>query len=514
MKRIVKILLSFVLIVTICCSLLSINTFAAGSAISLANSTVTVGEDVSVTLTFDAGEAMYSVSGVINYDTSILEYKSGNASGGAGVVKIVDSPPSGETKVSYTLTFKTLAAGAASISLSDCYYVSSGPDGGAGGAGPLVALSGATATQNVMDVTLSDNANLKSMYLSSGTLSPAFSPDVTEYSVTVDNSVKQCKISAVAEDSAATIQVTGSANLKIGTNTRSVVVTAPNGAQKTYNLTITRESTVKNPESSTDSTSSQTEPSDDQNLKVTIDGVEHTLPEDISAIALFKGFSLAKTIHNGIEIPVAVDANNHYKIYYLKSNTDEKYYPYTYNEKTKTFNKLVYFTQGEYTYILADSPDEKALLENYYATSTTILDFTVNCYANSQQPDFYYIYCYNGSDFGYYRYDAAEKTIQRFPDMQLSFEEPEDDVPVINETPKTLKERFNSLSSNSKLVLFLIILFTIALVVLLVLFIINLFKRLRYGNAAPDIEEFEIEDISIDGFVLEDEVTEVNDDEN
>ena len=493
MKQLIKILISAVLTLSVLLSLFTVNTLAAGCVISLSTESATVGEAVSVTVTFDAGEAMYAISGIINYDSSLLEYKSGNATGGAGVLRLVESP-SGETSTSYTLTFNTLAAGSAGISISDSRYSTLGANGA-----EERAITGASATVSVKDVTLSDNANLKSMYLSAGTLSPAFSPDVTEYSVTVDKSVTQCKITAVAAESAAKVEVTGSPNLKVGANTRSVIVTAPNGTQKTYTLNITR--------SETDSAANEGDVTATEEqlkkLQVAIEGVEHTISTDLSTIALFKGFTLSTTQHNGIEIPVAIDGNNEYMIYYLKSSVDEYHYPYTYDQATQTFNKVVYFTQGEFTYILSNFPDNNPLMNNYYSTTATIFDQTVSCFSNSQQPDYYYIYCYNGFAFSYYRYDSFERSLQRFPDIELTAYT---DEPVDTEAPKSFAERFNSLSSNSKLLVILILLFVILAIGLIVLLVIRIAKGFsNKDNTDYDYNNvIEFEETSINGLLIED----------
>ena len=81
-------------------------------------------------------------------------------------------------------------------------------------------------------VVLSGNANLSSLKVSSGTLSPAFSANTTNYSVTVPNNVTSVTISAVTAEKDAKTSISGKNSLSVGTNTRVITVTAPNGATK------------------------------------------------------------------------------------------------------------------------------------------------------------------------------------------------------------------------------------------------------------------------------------------
>ncbi|MGG1552449.1 S-layer homology domain-containing protein [Paenibacillus ferrarius] len=100
--------------------------------------------------------------------------------------------------------------------------------------------------------TASDNADLSSLALSSGTLSPAFAADIGSYSSSVPYAISSVTVKPSADDSHATITVngkpaasgqTGSAiNLNVGNNVISIVVTAENGETKTYTVTVTRAS--------------------------------------------------------------------------------------------------------------------------------------------------------------------------------------------------------------------------------------------------------------------------------
>jgi len=87
----------------------------------------------------------------------------------------------------------------------------------------------------------STNNNLGSLTLSSGTLTPDFSPTVTDYKVDVVGAVSTITITGVPEDATAT--VTGNvtdAPLKVGANYFTITVTAQSNATKKYYITVTR----------------------------------------------------------------------------------------------------------------------------------------------------------------------------------------------------------------------------------------------------------------------------------
>ena len=96
---------------------------------------------------------------------------------------------------------------------------------------------------------LSDNADLGGLTISSGTLSPQFSSSVTAYTASVDNSVTQVTVTPTASDSSATITVNGNTvtsgtgyiltGLTVDTTTVTVIVTAQDSTTKTYIITVT-----------------------------------------------------------------------------------------------------------------------------------------------------------------------------------------------------------------------------------------------------------------------------------
>lgn len=464
-----------------CCFIFTASA-AAKTTIAFSSNNPAVNDSVTVTVTVSGGEAMYSTEFSVSYNPDVLRFESGDsASGGAGVVKVAGLPGSA-TKQSYSLKFTAIAAGSSTIQASGTAYYENTEDS-----------IGASASMTVSDAAKSDNANLKSLSLSNGTLSPKFSASKTSYTATVANSVTEVKVYATAQDSGAKVEVSGESALKVGKNTRTVTVTAPSGAQKTYTITITR---------SEEDTVSETEPTSEPEvnpLETTVDGAAYTVLNDISGITLPAGFSAATAEYNGVEVSVAKDADGNYALYYLKSADGETAEPYLLNGGD-TFERLQYAAFGDKFYIFAEIPAELTAPEGYYETAVKIGEFSIKAFAasNSEFTDFYYVYCFYDGGARMYRYDSRENVLQRSPDFKLVSAK-EDKLP----DSAGFAERFASLSANAKTVVIGLLLAAVGAAALIVLLIIKLVKGRKmildgYDDSdilfRPDFEETTVDD--------------------
>ncbi|WP_168736003.1 cadherin-like beta sandwich domain-containing protein [Cohnella fermenti] len=94
------------------------------------------------------------------------------------------------------------------------------------------------------------DTDLSSLSLSAGELSPSFDPSVTSYTVDVENEIKSLSVTAAVYDSQSSIAVndagvasgtaSGAIDLAVGANEVEVVVTAEDGTEKTYTVTVNR----------------------------------------------------------------------------------------------------------------------------------------------------------------------------------------------------------------------------------------------------------------------------------
>jgi len=142
----------------------------------------------------------------------------------------------------------------------------------------MMQVNDATGTVKVNSPPVySGDNNLSSLSVSPGTLSPAFSADQTEYSVTVPYDVKNINVSAGKSHGAARVAIS-STELSVGQNTVTVTVTAENGNRKQYFIRVTR-----------------TE-SELAGITAQINGENYTVAHEPSVLAIPQGYtqSLAK----------------------------------------------------------------------------------------------------------------------------------------------------------------------------------------------------------------------------
>lgn len=237
MKRIVR--TAFVLL---CLGALTgalfVSARAAAGDVIFSDPSAVVGDSVTVNV-----YATVNVAGLdmtLTYDTDLLTYTGfsgglGNAAvrDSGGALHVVDYCASGDGRFSLNLSFTARAQGTAVIRPTACAASDAGGD--------ELSLEFASHSARVSITSASANCDLSALYVEPGTLSPAFSPALTSYSVTVPNSAAWIAVSPVKSDGAASYVVRGNDSLAVGTNTVTVTVTAGNGAQKVYMLTVTRQ---------------------------------------------------------------------------------------------------------------------------------------------------------------------------------------------------------------------------------------------------------------------------------
>ena len=321
------------------------NAFASSAKVSLSGGgTVEKGDSLTITLKY-SGATFGSATARVTYDSSILEYSScsgAEANGGGGTVILTMANGSGTESLSCKLKFKAAKAGSTTVSVSttDVYNID------------MEELTAGSASTTVTVKSTADkastDADLSAMAVSSGTLSPAFSPSVTSYKVKVPNSVTTCTISADKSDSKSSISVTGSPNLKVGENVRKVTVTAESGKTKTYTITITREAAEggtsgsgQSGETSGSQTDSQTQ--ENQPIETEIGGVTYIVCEDFENVEIPETFHEDAAAYNDKQIPVIRSAEGNLVLALLKpaessgEEAGQEAAWYFYSEKSNKF---------------------------------------------------------------------------------------------------------------------------------------------------------------------------------
>ena len=220
---------------------LSFQSFAANAKIAFSDPSAKTGSEFSVTMKFTStsGDALGNTDVMLSYDASAIEFLGGseNASGGSGAIRVT-SGMTGATEVATELKFRALKPGTTGITISSWE--------GYDGDGQTLTMdhqgsSTITITAGEAAANLSNDAALQSLQVSPGALEPAFSPDVTAYSVSVGLDVEKLTVSAAANHEKASVAVEGGTELQPGANTVICRVTAEDGSTvQDYTITVNK----------------------------------------------------------------------------------------------------------------------------------------------------------------------------------------------------------------------------------------------------------------------------------
>lgn len=237
MKRISKIFITIALCLVM---LLPQTALAAPSASLSGDSSIQAGSDVTLTLKVSGSNVM-GVEATLNYDSSVLEYRSysGKLSGwdvvpnGTKFVMYGVGNPINSSASVVSVTFRVKSGLDVGTALSASFSDITVSDGNSDSSVPSASWSGKVGAAP------SNNCAISSLTCSNATLSPEFSSSNTAYTATVPYDVTELKLDWRTADSGARVSVSGN-SLVVGENTVTVTCTAPSGAQKYYVITVTR----------------------------------------------------------------------------------------------------------------------------------------------------------------------------------------------------------------------------------------------------------------------------------
>lgn len=458
MIRILKKTLPLLIILCLLFSLFAVQVSAAGSSVAFSKSKLTVGETLTVTVRFStsSGDPMYGLECYVDYDPKVLQFTAGNNTNQItdGRVKLV-LMSDGKVSLSERITFKSLKIGSSAVQVKDITYVDKN----------LVekSLASSSATVTVINTAseASSNANLKGLNVSAGQLTPAFSPNVTSYRVTIDNSVTELWVQPSKADAKATYVVQGGANMEVGHNTRTIVVTAENGNVKSYTVNIIR--LDENGQVPNDNT-----PEIGNAIEVTANGDTLYIDEDFSDVEIPTGFEIIEYVYNGSTVPALSDGSYvvfnlidpdevNTGLYVLKSDLD-----------FMAFTKLE--VGGQKYYVL---PTDK-IPEGYTAAQgCQIGEISVPAFVSTDAAlsDFFLIYAKGpAGKNAYYLYDMVDQTLQRQVSLSFAEHKPQDEE---REQPVGIIDSIKAMTLVGKIVaitiLAIILLLIAAIVVLIVI---------------------------------------------
>ena len=393
MKKSIK-YLSF--IVTILLSIIFCNSIVSAKSATISvksNNTAVVGNNITVTVTLSSSDSLGSWDFTIGYDTSLLRLVSSNTESG-GQRSVGYASGNGQKSKTYTLVFKTLKSGNASV------YVYGSTVYGFDEA-VMTTTNGrktiSLRTQAEIEASYSKNNYLSSLKVEGYELNEEFNKDNLEYSLDLDSTIENVNISATVEDKTASITGIGDIALAEGNNKIEINVTAQNGNVRTYIININVEE--KNP------------------IIVEIGGNKYTIVKRKNNLVAPENFIETTVTINGEEVPALYNEISKYTLVGLKSEQgDVKLYIYDLDSEKYTLYQELNFNSNK-LFLLDTDEIPKGLIK----TTININGEEVNAYKFDEDNMYYILYGMNlnTGNKAFYMYDKEEHTIQRYNTLMI-----------------------------------------------------------------------------------------------
>lgn len=458
--------------------------------IALSDTTVKIGDTITVSVTVPAG-----VSATVNltYPTDLLTYSSASdtASANAGTVSMtIGSYGSSNKRSVGTVTFQAKSSGKATFSAA-------APIAG-NQEGDRVSVTGASASVNIKnetgdDAENGDNANkssdnsLSSLTLSAGKLSPAFKYNITNYTAEVENNVTSVVVSAKANNENATVEsVKGGEKLVVGSNKIQIVVKAENGVTATYVVNVTRKA------AGDDDKQKDSEKDEQQ------DGDLSQQYYEINGQKLYPATSIPKEV-----VPQDFEQGT-MKLW-------EKDYPYLYNDKIGSQICLLYLVDenkengalymvmdsapyeaypyvsfsSEFGYIVVVPDADETTLPAGYKAGTLDIEGkgSIGAYYYGKDKDVCLVYAINNEgNYGWYLYDVNERTYMRYLGNSEADRE-EIQVPGTEAQSGDVQK----LESQNRMIFWAFLIVVLFLLIVIVILVLSRRNRLEH----PEEEEFD-----------------------
>lgn len=375
--------------------------FADGISVSAGQGSVSVGKTVAFSITVPSGSEAWTYS--VSW--------SGNLTLESG-----DTAPMGFEGDSRTnqLVFRANSTGTGTVSISAGSYCIAGVDYDASGSAsvsivaadkpddsepaPAPTPSGGSSTDNNPGVSLSGNNALSALTVSAGTLTPAFDPAITEYTLSLPSQSDRLTITANPSDSRATVQGDGDISLQDGETSLSVVVTAEDGSAKTYTITV--------------------QVAQAPTLFLDYNGQRLGVVKDVSQVTPPAGFAPAEPItYSGDTLPIWTDVSGKRTLVYLMDEKTSAQGFYLFSQTTGVQSPYLPILCGSVTYIYTDIPKELSSVPGLTPATVKAFGQTLNgwTYNDASLKDFCVLYLMDDAgSYGYYTYDSREETLQRF----------------------------------------------------------------------------------------------------
>lgn len=387
----------FLIIITSFIFLQGVNAASGSINVSSSTKTAVVNSTFTVTVKVSCSEALGSWQFGLSYDSAYISLQSGDttiAAYGDGNIKVK----------TYTYKFKAIKSGKANIRVTGGSMVSWNDVDTL--FTPSISNETVTIkTQKEIEASYSKDNNLRSLTIDGYELSPTFSKDITEYSIEVPDDVKTINVSAKVNDGTARVNGTGEIDVNEGTNKVNIIVTAQNGATKTYSINVI----VK----------------DLHPIEVDIGGKKLSVVKKAELLSCPTGYS-PKTIKiSDIDVPAFISEITNFILVGLKDEEgniklyryeDNKYFNY---DELKSKGLILYPETPKYD--LPGYKKSKAVINDIEVTVFTNANMTnrVIIYALNIETGYRGFYVYDKEDSSFIKYDEKEEKVREKQGREL-----------------------------------------------------------------------------------------------
>lgn len=424
-KNLLKYLILSIIIILQSMQIGTINSYASSGSVTVYVTTdsISIGNAVSASVTVGLDQALGAYTVYVSYDPSVLQYDGGSGAlinGGAGTVAITGVGDGSSTSQTISLNFTAIGNGYSNVASSGEVY-----DWNDGASSVSYGASGVTVEtksnnntddneddkedQNNNDDSESNDCNLASLQISPGELSPSFSENITYYEVTVSEDTTSMVVSATTKKTEASVYVAGAGLIEPGDNTVSITVTAPNGATKTYTLSVTAG-----------------EKKDE--AFAMIDNKKYRFATEEEVLNKPESFKITTAQYKEFKVLAFESPNKKIKVVCLLDEKNTNYW-YVINEEKGEFIPFLTYSSKFNRYFITDLPEGIIIPEGYQLSEINISGNTVKAYQFSADSNIYLVYAINvDGDEGLYLYDNIESSFIRYIKPFVQVEEEKEEV--------------------------------------------------------------------------------------
>lgn len=374
--------ISFIVLTFFLTFIFSAKAYASTSISVKSNSSVTVGNTITTTVTISSSEALGSWNFVVGYDTSKLTLLDNTTQ------RIVGNGDGSTKSKSYTFKFKAKAVGTAKVYIDSASYYTWNEvaENVSKGSKSINVVNKTTAPT----VSYSKNNNLSSLEIEGYKLEPEFNKDKLEYTITLPKETYKIKLNAKTEDSKASVSGIGEITLVDGENKLEVKVTAENGNVKTYVI----KATVEEPNP----------------INVKIDDKEYTVVRKKDGLTIPTNYRETTIDLSGESVLAFYGEITKYNLVALKDeNSNINFYIYD-NDTYKLYKELNFNSINIYPYQI----DDDKILNGYSKDKMDINGMELEILTDNKGYPIVYGMNLNTGEISYYTYDAKENTLQRY----------------------------------------------------------------------------------------------------